>query len=358
MQPTQAELLKTLIDLDCEYTSLNNVISYIQEMVPGLNLVEDPDLQSVGVDLSMRVVGFKAKGVPVERALDIILGLDLAYIIENTYVLITTRQKACQRLITHTYSASRLVGADYQGQWQELVDVIKRNINNMSDPNVAAWTDEGGPGAVDFFAGKLIVTQTLRGQESVVNLLGQLLEGECNMDTQPPGLKEINESADQGEKVFIVHGHDDLAKEAVRSVLLAQGIHPIILAEQASKGKGAIEKLEEYGPSACFAVVLITPDDVGASRKAFDRAKTNDEKVALLQSRARQNVIFELGFFIGKLGRRAVCPMYKGDREELVGEVSDYHGVVFIRMDDAGAWKTMLGKELEGAGFRIDLAKF
>lgn len=105
-----------------------------------------------------------------------------------------------------------------------------------------------------------------------------------------------------GKKVFVVHGHDNEAKEGVARFLYKLGLEPIILHEQASAGRTVIEKFETYSHGVAFAVVLLTPDDLGAA--AAD--------VSNLRSRARQNVIMELGYFIGKLGRMRVCACTKG----------------------------------------------
>jgi predicted nucleotide-binding protein len=85
---------------------------------------------------------------------------------------------------------------------------------------------------------------------------------------------------------------------------------------------------------------LLTPDDVGASK----------EKPDDLLPRARQNVLLELGYFVGKLGRPYVCALKRGE----VDVPSDFGGVVFVPFDDGGAWRVTLGRELEAAGFEID----
>jgi hypothetical protein len=139
-------------------------------------------------------------------------------------------------------------------------------------------------------------------------------------------------------KAFIVHGQDLGARDAVARVLVDLGIEPIILFEQPSGGMTVIEKLEHYS-NVGFAVVLLTPDDEGRQIGS-----------AAPQARARQNVVLELGYFIGKVGRLRVCPLYKGELEL----PSDYHGVVYVGMDDAGAWKYKLAGELKLAGYEID----
>ena len=128
-------------------------------------------------------------------------------------------------------------------------------------------------------------------------------------------------------KVFVIHGHDEAAREMVATFLEKRDLEPVILHEQPNKGRTIIEKFEDYA-DVCFVVALPTPDDVGASAKA---AKDQGKPAP----RARQNVIFELGFFIGKLGREKVCTLVKGDIETL----SDYNGVgasTARRRDDAG----------------------
>ena len=140
-------------------------------------------------------------------------------------------------------------------------------------------------------------------------------------------------------KVFIVHGHDESVRETVARFLEKLQIDPIILHEQPNQGRTIIEKFEDY-TDVVFAVVLLTPDDLGTPKDRRDD----------LEFRARQNVVFELGFFIGKLGRSKVCTLVKGTVET----PSDYDGVVYTELDDAGGWKTKLVQELKAAGFNID----
>jgi predicted nucleotide-binding protein len=145
-----------------------------------------------------------------------------------------------------------------------------------------------------------------------------------------------------GDKVFIVHGHDDLAKQEVARMLEKLELRPIILHEQPNGGRTIIEKFEA-NTDVGFAVVLLTPDDVGASQK-----DSGDQR-----PRARQNVVLELGYFVGKLGRGRVCGLRRGDVEL----PSDIHGVVYVELDAAGAWKMKLVQELKSAGFKVDLNK-
>jgi predicted nucleotide-binding protein len=138
--------------------------------------------------------------------------------------------------------------------------------------------------------------------------------------------------------IFIVHGHDDAAKTEVALFIERAGLKPIILHDQVDAGQTIIEKFERHGGAAGFAVVVLTPDDVGG----VDRDH--------LLRRARQNVIGEMFWFAGRLGRDRVCALVKGDIEM----PSDFAGVVYSVFDDHGGWKVKLRKELRAAGYAGD----
>ncbi len=141
-------------------------------------------------------------------------------------------------------------------------------------------------------------------------------------------------------KVFIVHGHNEGTREKLARFLEQLEFTPVILHEQASRGGTVIEKVEAHSDVG-FAVVLLTPDDEGR------------EIGGTLRPRARQNVVLELGYFLGRLGRKHVCALKQGELEI----PSDFEGVVYVKFDDSGGWKQALGKELEAAGFEIDWGK-
>jgi len=143
--------------------------------------------------------------------------------------------------------------------------------------------------------------------------------------------------------VFLVHGHDDATKEKVARFLEKIGLDVIILHEKVSQGMTIIEKFEEYAAQAGFAIVLFTPDDIGFPLGAEEQK----------QPRARQNVVLEMGYFIGRLSRGRVCVLYKGGVEL----PSDILGVVYHAIDEASGWKLSLAGELKVAGYSIDLNK-
>ena len=143
-------------------------------------------------------------------------------------------------------------------------------------------------------------------------------------------------------KVFIVHGHDNAAKEAVARFVEKIGLEAIILHEQASSGNTIIEKIEANS-NVGFAIVLYTPCDLGASQEKKDE----------LKPRARQNVIFEHGYLIGKIGRKNVCHLFKSGVET----PSDIEGLVYAPMDAGDSWKYTVAKEMKACGYDVDLNK-
>lgn len=141
-------------------------------------------------------------------------------------------------------------------------------------------------------------------------------------------------------KVFIVHGRDNEAKQEVSRFIEKLGLEAIILHEQASAGMTIIEKIEHYSNDADFAVVLYT---------ACDHGRGVHESNIPPKNRARQNVVFEHGYLMSKLGRENVCSLVKGDIET----PNDISGVVYVAMDEYGAWKNEVAKELKACGYSI-----
>ncbi len=176
------------------------------------------------------------------------------------------------------------------------------------------------------------------------NLLKVLVENgitKPNEETSTQNIPE-NKPPEKGSKfnkdqVFIVHGHDEHAKNDVKSYIESKGLEPIILHLQASGGRTIIEKINHYS-NVGFGVVLYTECDVGAKRDSLD-----------YKWRARQNVVFEHGYLIAKLLRSRVAALVKGNVET----PNDISGVVYITMDAAGNWRTELDTELRNAGYKI-----
>ncbi len=182
----------------------------------------------------------------------------------------------------------------------------------------------------------------VRGLDSAAAILNSMID-EVEEYWEADG--QERESAEASEKtprintnqVFVIHGRDHGTRDTVTRFLETLGLDVVILQEQPDQGRTVIEKFEQCAQSD-FAVAIFTPDDVGG---------LNDDD---LQPRARQNVIFEFGYFIGKFGRHRVRALVKGHPEI----PSDYSGVLYIPIDDLGSWKIDLVREMKSAGFTID----
>jgi predicted nucleotide-binding protein len=181
-----------------------------------------------------------------------------------------------------------------------------------------------------------VIDGLIYGKRRALTLMNQAIRSleERLADYVPVEQVELT-NGPPSKDVFVVHGHDDEFKREVADVLRRAGLTPVILHEQPNGGKTIIEKFEKHGGGAGFAVVLLTPDDVGGP--------SADQ----LHPRARQNVIGEMFWFAGKLGRSKVCALKKGELEV----PSDFAGVVYTPVDERGAWKTDLLKELQTAGY-------
>ncbi|WFU39871.1 nucleotide-binding protein [Bradyrhizobium sp. CB82] len=195
-------------------------------------------------------------------------------------------------------------------------------LGGGSDPlyKIHQWLTEGKADALALL------------REAVRSLEEDLVEIEEEAVTPP---QPRQNAAISNDEIFIVHGRDTPAKHEVELLIERAGLKPIVLHRQPNEGRTIIEKFEAHGGAAGFAVVVLTPDDVGG----LDPDN--------LRPRARQNVIGELFWFAGRLGRKRVCALKKGDIEM----PSDFAGIGYTDMDDRGAWKAELLRELQTAGY-------
>jgi len=152
----------------------------------------------------------------------------------------------------------------------------------------------------------------------------------ANPEYSSAQLKKVN-----GSTVFIIHGHDHGVKSELQLLLQNGGVHYVVLHEQPDSGRTIVDKLVEESARSSFAIAILTPDDLVTSG-AY---------------RARQNVILEMGYFIGLLGKDRVRLLVKGDVEI----PSDLYGILYEKYDAAGAWKSKFAKELMAAGIFVDL---
>jgi predicted nucleotide-binding protein len=156
-----------------------------------------------------------------------------------------------------------------------------------------------------------------------------------------PAAKTVDDSV---TTIFLVHGHNALLRTEVARLVerTVRDVELVILHEQPNQGRTIIEKFEHHASSAGFAIILLTADDEGSAKGTSGK-----------NARARQNVILELGYFIGTLGRSQVAVIY----EPGVELPSDIMGVVYIQLDAGGAWKLSLAQELSAAGLQVNFSK-
>lgn len=154
------------------------------------------------------------------------------------------------------------------------------------------------------------------------------------------------------DAVFVVHGHDHDALQAVCDTLGALGVRPVVLSRIAGPAQSLLQKFFQVSREARFAIVLLTADDYGASRRQFESDGVGERA---LRYRARQNVILELGFFYGHLGWDRVFVLQKAPPRVFPDfeRPSDLDGVVFDPIDEGGEWQGILARKLREAGFAL-----
>ena len=238
-----------------------------------------------------------------------------------------------------------------QSEYFELVEDCSDWLRTQNEHQLASkletisGNDEPYLGNLNFSEISARLRRSIRAMRTYANLeeiSSELLVNSAESSSNTEKFSEPLSSEKTRNKVFVVHGHDESMLHQVMRLLGDLGLEGVVLREQASKGKAIFEKLEYYS-NVNFAVVLMTADDIGSSNEEASKSKYNP--------RARQNVIMELGFFVGKLDRANVCVL----KETGVEEPSDILGIVYVPIDPAAAWRLTLGKELREAGFKIDL---
>jgi predicted nucleotide-binding protein len=152
--------------------------------------------------------------------------------------------------------------------------------------------------------------------------------------------------ANMSKKVFIVHGHDETAKLSLENFIYSVGLEPIVLHRQPDGGRTIIEKFEEHANEISYAFILMTPDEITYLRSESEKADTDRKK----EFRARPNVIFEFGYFVGALSRKKVCCIHTGN----VKLPSDLNGLVYKGYKNSiEEIKHELRQELIHAGFKL-----
>lgn len=206
--------------------------------------------------------------------------------------------------------------------------ISKLNAISYSAPSIFDDDMFISPEHLYFYEGIKNATLLLKGAIEDIEF-----EEEISAEITP----QVNIPQLDKSKVFIVHGHDDALKIEVALFVKRLGLEDIILHEQNNRGMTIIEKFEANSDVG-FAIVLYTPCDVGRS------VSSDNEK-----PRARQNVIFEHGYFVAKLGRENVVALNKGDVEV----PNDLSGMIYTSYEKDD-WKRQIAHELEESGYKID----
>jgi len=177
--------------------------------------------------------------------------------------------------------------------------------------------------------------------------LGAILAGIDLIDFNPGKTSNKEQMIISNRKIFIVHGHDDLLKNQIENLIKSFGLEPIVLHREPDEGKTVIEKFEKYSDVG-YAFILLTPDDYGydVTEASKEESKRN------IELRARQNVIFEFGYFAGKLGRNRVCCLHKSG----VKLPTDLHGIIYKEIhNDVNEKGLEIFKELKAVGYDIKI---
>lgn len=189
---------------------------------------------------------------------------------------------------------------------------------------------------------ELFTKSFLEGKQATINFISGLIHAvdfEQSLVPQETSTPQIpSESPIENKNVFIVHGHDDALKNEVARFIESLNLKAVILHEESDRGQTIISKFATHSDVG-FAIILYTPCDLG-------RASSVQEE----RPRARQNVIFEHGYFVAKLGIENVVALKKGDVEL----PNDLSGVIYKEYDQSGAWKYKIANELEESGYEID----
>jgi predicted nucleotide-binding protein len=164
-------------------------------------------------------------------------------------------------------------------------------------------------------------------------------------DKQGEGSKMETPDKTKSKEIFIVHGQDEGMKQHVARVIDALGLEPVILHERPSMGRTIIEKFDANA-DVNFAIILLSPDDLAYPKIANPKSA---------KARARQNVVFEFGYFVGKLNRQNVLPLFRNEGNFEMP--TDLLGVVYVTYDSGGGWKATLVRELKQAGYDVDANK-
>lgn len=184
--------------------------------------------------------------------------------------------------------------------------------------------------------------QLISGKKHFKNLINVMIEELEIKEASKPNIEIPQNFPTDNKKVFIVHGHNNEMKITVARFIDKLGLEAVILHELPNKGRTIIEKFSDHSDVG-FAIVLLSGDDYGYSISQSDTDK---------KFRARQNVVLELGYFMGKIGRGRTLPLFESGKN--IELPSDYEGVLYVPYDSTNSWHNDVVRELKAAGYDID----
>jgi predicted nucleotide-binding protein len=298
-----------------------------------------PDLDQFLLELDLSYVASREVGSRQERA--IAIG---AYAVSNFEGITATGNPLGYDLIARAAELDQTYPA---GQLSDVTD--RKRLEFWSEAEARGWLRDGVLVSADFRPeppSARVAPRSAIKSPGTARLLASRrndpmdsLFGDVNIKPSVTALEVA--MPEVGSRIFIVHGRDDHMKEAVARYVEQLGLEAIILHEQINKGRTILQKFKDEAAKANFAIILLSPDDVGGLDSAH------------LNSRARQNVILEMGFFLGTMPENSVVALVKDHLET----PSDFDGVVYVPFDNAGAWKTRLAREIREAGVGFDANK-
>jgi len=224
------------------------------------------------------------------------------------------------------------IWSDFNYHW--LFDQFGNDVSMEYMEHQLTWQD-GGRTTIPVLL-PIVLPLEIATLESISERLPLWLHGPEANPADSPGVRAARDAP-----IFIVHGSDTLRAESVaHTVTRATGRKTTILRDEPNSGRTIIEKFEQHAAEVSYAIIVLTADDKGS--------RVRDTRT---RPRGRQNVIFEMGYFFGLIGRKNVSVLIRPGVEK----PSDMDGIAYITYDDNGAWKTSLLRDLEHAGFDIRL---
>ena len=218
-----------------------------------------------------------------------------------------------------------------------IIDLRFRNDEDQYDESGLTLAKQMSPSIPKLILTYFPTAKTARDALISEPLVGPIAEDYISKEDGPDVMLEAVRKALR-RQIFIGHGHDEIAKKAVQDFVQSIGFRDVVLSEVPKQGRTVIELLEEYS-DVTYAIIILSADDIGGLLTAEGE----------LQPRARQNVIFEWGYFLGKLGRRHVGVLLT-DQIEIP---SNNSGVVCITMDNDSKWKAELAREMQSCGLNV-----